>query len=139
VIHRAPLGSHERFIAFLLEHYAGAFPVWLAPVQAIVIPIADRHNDYGNRVLTALRDADVPTAMGGMRAEIDDARESMQKKIRNAQNRKIPYMLVVGDREEEENTVAVRFRGGQQSQTMPLSEFIERVRTEVKTRTDSPA
>src|SRR5438128_10555662 len=72
VIHRAPLGSHERFVAFLIEHYAGAFPTWLAPVQTIVIPIADRHLDYAQRLLSRLVNSDVPSALGGIRAEVDD-------------------------------------------------------------------
>jgi threonyl-tRNA synthetase len=136
VIHRAPLGSHERFVAFLIEHYAGAFPTWLAPVQAVVIPIADRHNDYARRVYQRLFDADVPTALGGIRAEVDDARESMQKKIRNAQVRKVPYMLVVGDREAEEGAVSVRLRNGTDLKSMPVEAVIDRIRAEVRDRRD---
>lgn len=136
VIHRAPLGSHERFVAFLIEHYAGAFPTWLAPVQTVIIPIADRHLEYAHRVHAELFNADVPTALGGIRVEIDDARESMQKKIRNAQKRKIPYMLIVGDNEVEKEVLSVRFRSGHEKRDVPIREFIERVRTEVKTRRD---
>ena len=94
MIHRALMGSYERFIGILLEHFAGELPVWLAPVQAIVLPIADRHNDYAGSVLERLREA-------GVRAELDDRTESVARKIRDAELRKIPYMLVVGDREQE--------------------------------------
>lgn len=136
VIHRAPLGSHERFVAFLIEHYAGAFPTWLAPVQAIVIPIADRHKEYARKVYERLSGADVPTAIGGIRVEVDDARESMQKKIRNAQQRKIPYMLIVGDREALEDAVSVRLRSGIDLRSMCTDDLISRIRTEVKNRRD---
>ena len=94
MIHRALLGSFERFIGILIEHYAGDFPLWLAPVQAIVLPIADRHAEAAAGVLAALRD-------GGLRAELDDRTESVGRKIRDAELRKIPYMLVIGDREAE--------------------------------------
>jgi threonyl-tRNA synthetase len=103
MIHRALLGSMERFMAVLTEHYAGAFPLWLAPVQAVVIPIADRHVDYGNQVVEKLRAA-------GFRAEVDDRNEKTGYKIREAQMQKIPYMLVVGDREQESGAVSVRSR-----------------------------
>ncbi len=139
VIHRAPLGSHERFVAFLIEHYAGAFPTWLAPVQAIIIPIAERHNEYGRQVYQQLFDADVPTSTGGLRIALDDDSERMQKKIRNAQLKKIPYMLVVGDKEAEEGAVAVRLRNGTDLGSMPLANFIERAKTEIKTRHDLEA
>lgn len=136
VIHRAPLGSHERFIAFLIEQYAGSFPTWLSPVQAMVIPIADRHNEYGRKVYEALRNADVPTAYGGVRVEIDESRESMQKKIRNAQMRKIPYMLIAGDNEARDGSVSVRLRNGQDLKAMSLEKFLERIGKEVKDRKD---
>ena len=101
LIHRAILGSFERFIALLIEHYAGAFPLWLAPVQAIVLPIADRHGDYGRRVQQQLTDT-------GLRVEFDGRQEKIGYKIREAQLQKVPYMLVVGDREAADGTVAVR-------------------------------
>jgi threonyl-tRNA synthetase len=103
VIHRAIFGSFERFIAILIEHYAGAFPLWLAPVQAIVLPIADRHLEYAQSVVAALK-------KGGLRTELDGRQEKIGFKIREAQLQKIPYMLVVGDREQEQATVAVRAR-----------------------------
>jgi threonyl-tRNA synthetase len=136
VIHRAPLGSHERFVAFLIEHFAGIFPTWLAPVQAVVIPISERQNDYAVQVHQQLFGADVPTVLGGIRAEVDLARESMQKKIRNAQLKKIPYMLVVGDAEKEAGTVAVRLRNGTDLKAMPVEEVIARIRKEVVERRD---
>ncbi len=99
MIHRALLGSFERFIGMLVEHYAGEFPVWLAPVQAIVLPVADRHFDYARELQGRL---------GDFRVEVDDRTESIGRKIREAELRKIPYMLVVGDREVEEGTASVR-------------------------------
>ena len=101
MIHRALMGSFERFIGILIEHYAGEFPLWLAPLQALVLPIADRHFDYAREVAAALNDA-------GLRAEVDDRTESIGKKIREGELRKAPYMLVVGDREAEAREVAVR-------------------------------
>ncbi len=136
VIHRAPLGSHERFVAFLIEHYAGAFPTWLAPVQAVIIPIAERHNEYGQQVYNQLFEADVLTATGGLRVALDDDSERMQKKIRNAQLKKIPYMLVIGDKEAEQGMVAVRLRNGTDLGSMPVAEFVARARQEISTRQD---
>lgn len=116
MIHRAILGSLERFIGCLIEHYGGAFPVWLAPVQAIVIPIADRHNEYGLQVAEELRQS-------GGRVEIDTRAESVNRKIRDAQLQKIPYMLVVGDREISKGEVSVRERTGANRGALPLSIF----------------
>jgi threonyl-tRNA synthetase len=101
MIHRALLGSFERFIGILIEHYAGEFPLWLAPVQAIVLPVSDRFNDYGASVREDLR-------REGARVELDDRSESVGRKIRDAELRKIPYMLVVGEREERDGGVSVR-------------------------------
>jgi threonyl-tRNA synthetase len=120
MIHRALMGSFERFIGILIEHYAGEFPVWLAPVQAIALPIADRHNDAAGAAVAALRDA-------GLRAELDDRTESVGRKIRDAELRKVPYMLVVGDREAEEGTVAVRRHGAGDEGSVPVGEFVERL------------
>ncbi|WP_375282540.1 threonine--tRNA ligase [Marinicauda pacifica] len=138
VIHRAPLGSHERFVGFLIEHYAGKFPTWLAPVQAMVIPIADRHEDYALKVRDQLFSAPVDTVNGGIRVEADLAAERMQKKIRNAQTRQIPYMLVVGDAEAEAGTVALRHRDHGDLGSIPVEALIERIATEVRTRADAP-
>ncbi len=137
VIHRAPLGAHERFVAFLIEQHAGAFPVWLSPVQAMVVPIADRHNAYAAEVQASLFNAPVPTAHGGVRVELDDGRDSMQKKIRNAQMRKIPYMLVIGDKEVETKTVSVRMRNGTDLKAMPVEAFLERIGGEIRNRADT--
>ncbi|MEA2230560.1 MAG: threonyl-tRNA synthetase [Solirubrobacteraceae bacterium] len=117
MIHRALLGSFERFIGILVEHYAGEFPVWLAPVQAIVLPIADRHAAAAGGVLAALSDA-------GLRGELDERTESIGRKIRDAELRKIPYMLVVGDREAEAGTVAVREHRVGDSGSAPVAEFV---------------
>ena len=136
VIHRAPLGTHERFTAFLIEHFAGAFPVWLAPVQARIIPISEKANDYAQKVLTTLFDAPVVNGTAGLRVDIDTANERMQKKIRDAQLQKIPYMLVVGEREAAEGKVAVRLRSGKDLGTMPLETFVSRIKSEAESRHD---
>ena len=128
VIHRAIFGSFERFIAILVEHFAGSFPVWLAPVQAMVIPIADRHADYCKQVKDRLTEA-------GLRVEIDASVERMNAKIRNAQMQKIPYMLVVGDREQEQGAVAVRLRSGEDLKTKPLDEFLSMAREAIDKKT----
>jgi threonyl-tRNA synthetase len=125
MIHRALLGSFERFIGILIEHYGGEFPVWLAPVQAIVLPIADRHAGAAAGVLAALTDA-------GLRAELDDRTESVGRKIRDAELRKIPYMLVVGDREAEAGTVAVREHGRGDTGSVPVADFAGQV-TDIST------
>jgi threonyl-tRNA synthetase len=119
--HRALYGSVERFFGILLEHYAGAFPVWLAPVQAIVLPIADRHIEYAQQVAKQLTDA-------GFRAEVDDSKEKVNAKIRLAQVNKIPFMLVVGDREAQEGTVSVRNRKHGDQGARPIAEFIAALR-----------
>jgi threonyl-tRNA synthetase len=126
-IHRAPLSTHERLIGFLIEHYAGAFPAWLAPIQAVVIPIADRHVDYARHVQARLRQA-------GLRAEVDERGERMNAKIRDAQMKKVPYMLVTGDREVEAQAVAVRLRSGEDLGGMGLESFVTRLREEVSGR-----
>ncbi len=126
MIHRGVIGTTERMMAYLIELYAGAFPPWLAPVQAIVIPIADRHLDYAHEVLDSLRAA-------GLRAEVDARGERMNAKIRDAQLQKIPYMLVVGDREAEAQAVAVRTRAGEDLKSMPVFQFIDRLQDEVTT------
>ncbi len=121
MVHRTVLGSMERFVAGLIEQYAGAFPVWLAPVQVMIIPIADRHNSYGREVLGRLR-------AEGLRAELDDSRERMNAKIRQAQLQKIPYMLIVGDREVENGTVSLRLRTEEDLGPRPVEDFIHMVR-----------
>ncbi|HEU5230533.1 MAG TPA: threonine--tRNA ligase [Ktedonobacteraceae bacterium] len=127
MIHRAVTGSTERFMALLIEHFAGAFPVWLAPLQAMIIPIADRHYEYAAKVLKALEAA-------GVRAEIDMRGERMNAKIRDAQLQKIPYMLVVGDKEAAADAVSVRLRTNVDLKSMPLTQFIERISEIIKTK-----
>lgn len=136
VIHRAPLGSHERFVAFLIEHYAGAFPVWLSPIQARVIPISERHFEYAWHIQKMLSEKAVPLATGFLRADIDSSNERMQKKVRQAQLKKIPYMLIVGDREIETQSVSVRLRNGTDLGSIPINEFIERIFSECLSRKD---
>jgi threonyl-tRNA synthetase len=127
MIHRALMGSFERFIGILIEHYAGEFPLWLAPVQAMVLPISDRHLDYARQVAEQLREA-------GLRVQVDERSESIGKKIREAEVLKVPYMLVVGDAELEAGAVAVRrHREGDQG-SEPVTEFAERARHEIADR-----
>src|SRR5215211_3685280 len=127
MIHRALMGSFERFIGILIEHYAGEFPLWLAPVQARVLPLADRHADYAREVAEALGAA-------GLRAELDDRTESVGRKIREAELRKVPYMLVVGDREAEQRAVALRRHREGDLGTMPLEEAVARLTAEAAER-----
>ena len=125
VLHRAVTGSTERFLGVVIEHFAGAFPVWLAPTQVMLIPIADRHLEYAHRVAESLRRSD-------LRVEVDDRGERMNAKIRDAQNQKIPYMLVIGDREAEQGTVSVRLRTEENLGAMELQLFIERAHEEIR-------
>lgn len=127
MIHRAVTGSTERFMAMLIEHFAGAFPVWLSPLQVMVIPIADRHIEYANRVAEQLKAA-------GIRVEVDERGERMNAKVRDAQLQKIPYMLVVGDKEAAANAVAVRLRTNENLGAMPLDDFLARIADRVKTK-----
>jgi threonyl-tRNA synthetase len=129
MVHRALLGSIERFFGVLVEHYGGAFPVWLSPVQAVVIPIADRHVEYADRVAHRLRQAE-------LRVEVDASSDRMQAKIRKAQLQKVPYMLVVGDREQEAESVAVRLRTEENLGAMPIDEFVARAQQAVMTKVD---
>jgi threonyl-tRNA synthetase len=127
VIHRAIFGSFERFIALLIEHYAGAFPLWLAPVQATILPIADRHLDYAREVQRQLAEA-------GLRVELDERQEKIGYKIRGAQLHKVPYMLVIGDREAAESGVAVRHRADGDLGSQTVDAFIGLARDEVRAR-----
>src|SRR3954464_4781174 len=132
VIHRAIFGSFERFIAILIEHYTGAFPLWLAPLQAVVLPIADRHADYA----AAVRDR---LAAAGLRVELDGRQEKINYKIREAQLQKIPYMLVVGDREAAENTVSVRSRSGGDLGARSIDAFVASAKEEIAAKAAVPA
>jgi threonyl-tRNA synthetase len=125
VLHRAVTGTTERFLGVLIEHFAGAFPVWLAPVQAMLIPIADRHLPYIREVEQKLKDA-------GLRVEVDERGERMNAKIRDAQRQKIPYMLVVGDQEVAQGEVALRLRSGENPGAMAVQAFIERARQDIQ-------
>jgi threonyl-tRNA synthetase len=127
LLHRAVTGSTERFLAVLIEHYAGAFPVWLSPVQAVVIPVADRHLDYARGVQEQL-------TAGNLRVEVDASQNSMQKKIRDNSRQKIPYLLIVGDREAEQGSVNVRRRGEKQQEEMDLGDFAVAISGEVSSR-----
>ena len=126
MIHRAMLGAIERFMGILLEHYGGNLPTWLAPVQALVLPVADRHAGYAVGVMEALR-------VAGLRAEVDDRSESVGKRIRDGQLQKVPYLLVVGDREEGARAVSVRARGEEKG-SVPIEEFVRELREEVEER-----
>jgi threonyl-tRNA synthetase len=127
IIHRAPLGTHERFIGFLLEHYAGKFPVWLAPLQVKVLPISDKFMDYAQTVLQSLKNADI-------RCEVDDRSEKIGKKIRDTELAKVPYMLVIGEKEVNENKISVRRQGKGDIGAKNVDEFINEVRSEIKER-----
>ena len=127
IIHRAPLGTHERFIGFLLEHYAGKFPAWLAPLQVKILPISDKFMDYATAVLQKLK-------AEGIRAEIDDRNEKIGKKIRDTEMAKVPYMLVFGEKEISENKVSVRRQGKGDSGAQDVDEFIKNLVVEIKER-----
>ena len=124
MVHRALMGSMERFFGILIEHYSGAFPVWLSPIQAMAIPIADRHFEYAAQVVKQLKQQ-------GIRAKLDDRSERMNAKIRDAQNQKIPYMLVIGDHEMEAGKVALRLRSGENPGPISLDEFITKARKDI--------
>src|SRR5436305_1576291 len=130
MIHRAILGSLERFIGIIIEHFAGAFPFWLAPVQAIVLPLSEKFTDYGREVLAKLKAANI-------RAEIDESNEKLGAKIRNAQLQKVPFMLVVGEKEAASGSVALRERHGEQS-TMSVEALVEKARELIRTRALTP-
>ena len=127
IIHRAPLGTHERFIGFLLEHYAGKFPVWLAPLQVKILPISDKFMDYAEDLRKQLRKA-------GVRVEVDDRQEKIGKKIRDTELLKVPYMLVVGEKEMNENKVSVRRQGKGDIGTLEVSTFIANIQDEIANR-----
>jgi threonyl-tRNA synthetase len=127
IIHRAPLGTHERFIGFLLEHYAGKFPTWLAPLQVKVLPISDKFMDYSNLVLNALKKA-------GIRAEVDDRNEKIGKKIRDTELMKVPYMLVIGEKEMNDNCVSIRRQGKGDLGSKELLSFVNELSEEISER-----
>ena len=124
MVHRALMGSMERFFGILIEHYGGAFPVWLAPIQAMAIPIADRHLEYAQTVVDKLKAT-------GIRSQLDSRSERMNAKIRDAQKQKVPYMLIIGDQEMESGQVALRLRSGENPGPMPLEDFIAKAKQDV--------
>ena len=125
-MHRAMVGSLERFMGVLIEHYDGAFPVWLAPVQAVVIPIADRHLEYARQVEQRL-------AQNDLRVDVDDRNERMNAKIREAQLKKVPYMLIVGDREAQSDSVSVRLRSNEDLGSMPVEQALGSIKEAIST------
>ncbi len=127
IIHRAPLGTHERFIGFLLEHYAGKFPLWLAPLQVKILPISDKYQEYAQNILLKLKNADI-------RVEIDDRNEKIGKKIRDTELQKVPYMLIVGEKEMNEGNVSLRRQGKGDLGMIGVDSFVEAVVTEKKER-----
>jgi threonyl-tRNA synthetase len=127
MIHRALFGSIERFVGVLTEHYAGAFPPWLAPVQAVAIPIAERHLDHLQAVVDKL-------SAQGVRVQVDGSDDRMQKKIRTAQTQKVPFMLLAGDRDVEQGAVSFRYRSGEQDNGVPVDEAVRRILDAISTR-----
>jgi threonyl-tRNA synthetase len=127
IIHRAPLGTHERFIGFLLEHYAGKFPLWLAPLQVKILPISDKFISYAQNLLQSLKIADI-------RAELDDRNEKIGKKIRDTEIARVPIMLIIGDKEVNENKVALRRQGKGDLGTRSIDEFIQDTKKEIMER-----
>jgi len=121
MVHRALYGSIERFFGVLIEHYAGAFPVWLSPVQAVMIPISERHAEYANKVAAQLKAV-------GVRVHVDARNEKMNAKIREHAMQKVPFLLVVGDKEAEAGKVNVRTRGKEKTEDMAAPEFVEKIR-----------
>jgi threonyl-tRNA synthetase len=124
MIHRAPFGSMERFVAVLIEHTAGKFPLWLTPDQVIILPISEKYQIYSEKVLKFLNNSEI-------RAQIDDRNEKTGKKIRDAELQRIPYMLILGEKEETENTVSVRKQGDGDTGKMTMQEFVDFIKLEI--------
>ena len=127
MLHRVIYGAMERFMGILIEHYAGAFPVWLSPVQAIILPVSEKFNSYAQKISSLLSENNI-------RAEISDESESLGKRIRRAEKQKIPYMLVVGEKEEKEKKITIRSRGEKEQKTMQADKFMEKIIVEIKER-----
>ncbi|MGB4124052.1 MAG: His/Gly/Thr/Pro-type tRNA ligase C-terminal domain-containing protein, partial [Bacteroidales bacterium] len=128
-IHRAPFGSMERFVAVLIEHCAGKFPLWLTPVQSIILPISEKYQEYAEKVLFLLTGLNI-------RAEIDNRNEKTGKKIRDAEMKRIPFMLIVGEKEEADNTISVRKQGEGDLGTFTIESFSDYIENEIKKLTD---
>ncbi len=132
IVHCAILGSIERFMGVIIEHYAGKFPVWLSPIQAIILPITDRNLGYARKIKSELR-------KNGIRVELNESQNTLQYKIRDAtKNRKIPYIIIVGDKEEEKKTIAIRDRSNKTRYNIKPSEFIKEIKEKIRNR-DNPA
>ncbi len=127
VVHRSSIGAIERIVAFLIEKYKGAFPVWLSPVQVKVLPITDRNIDFGSKIVKELKEKNI-------RVELDDRNETLQAKIRDAQNEKVPYMLIIGDKEEKADKIAVRARDGKDLGQLALNDFREKIEREIENK-----
>ncbi len=127
IVHRAPLGTHERFIGFLIEHFAGAFPLWLSPVQVALVPVSEKFIGYANQIYKKMKEA-------GVRVEMNEANESLGKRIREAETQKTPYICVIGEKEVADNTVSVRARGGKDEGALKVDEFIKRLEDEIETK-----
>ncbi len=127
IIHRAPLGTHERLVAFLIEKYGGAFPTWLAPIQVRILPVSQRHEDYAEKILALLK-------KNWVRAELDDSSETINKKIRIASHLKIPNLLILGDREQSNITVTWRIFGQKEQETLSLDDFTKLLLEKIMTR-----
>jgi threonyl-tRNA synthetase len=125
MIHRAPFGSMERFVAVLIEHTAGKFPLWLTPEQAVILPISEKYNDYAKKVLKLLNNSDI-------RAVLDDRNEKIGKKIRDNELKRIPYLIIVGEKEMEQEEIAVRKQGDGDKGSMKLEDFVKLVNQEVE-------
>ena len=125
MVHRAILGSYERFLALIIEHFAGAFPVWLSPLQAVVLPISEKHFDYAKTVRNQLRESNIRSIIFG------SDNETLGKKIRDAEMQKIPYLLIVGDKEVEAETVTIRKRGEKKQGVSKIEEFIGKIKKEI--------
>jgi threonyl-tRNA synthetase len=128
MVHRALLGSLERFFGVLIEHFGGAFPPWLAPVQVVAIPVSDAFTAYGEEVVKRLRGR-------GVRAELDKGDDRMNAKIRNAQNQKVPFMIILGEKEQTGGSVSLRTRSGEQKNLIPLEDFLTMIEVEVRPKT----
>ena len=131
MIHRAPFGSMERFVAVLIEHTAGKFPLWLAPTQVEILPVSEKFNDYAYRVAKELKQSDI-------RAEVDDCNEKVGRKIRDNELKRIPYLLIMGEKEEENNEVSVRKQGEEDKGSMKLALFAKKILQQVKQMMNPP-
>jgi threonyl-tRNA synthetase len=135
IIHRVIYGSLGRFMGVMLEHLAGKLPVWLSPVHSVIIPISEQYNEYASEIAKKLHDVEIRTATHGLRVKSDFSSESMQKKIRNAQLKQVPYMIIVGEKEAGSGTVSIRTRDGKQTNGVKLDDFVNNLKDKIKTRT----